>query len=716
MKFKTPKEVFTALQKAGKIKEREEQVKLSTELYETFTKNNHKAFVAESPTGTGKSLAVLVAAALHALQKKECKIVKNGEITNGLYQTTGKTLIATPSWNLQKQYKEEFEKFIEPLFEGKLRLSIIKGQTGYINRAKLINAINEEKNENKKALLKSILTLADGSYGDIEEMVAIKTDLAEIIDEFRINYDDEEPAKQKLYYFDIAKDRAKESDIVITNHAFFCYYNWYRLRSEEREELYNFTTKEKESIVFEIEGIPFYIDAVVVDEAHRLERSLISALSDQLAISTVIKTIWNASENFGKLTKKSIRTQLEGIRKEIDKVSERLIDEVLPITDPNIFQILSPMYRLYELLLQIKQRRDFKNLKTSLKNKIQKIISTFNVIFGLYAKFLTSQYTQGENLRIIHKKIIEEFRHFTDKKIQNLNVLYVKFSPEKRKPSLVIMPPYVKGPAFNIQKIYSSVVLLSGTLRDVNAAILDAQFGRIIDRLGLSNFQVEKKVYKGYNLREMVRLYLYPDIPQPDAANMGIVEEEKYLVKHIANTKEIIRNIIKKSKKTLILTPSHLETRKWGKVLADLDSKTKLFTYTPQNTQSLNSIVSEFEKEKKAVLVTASAWEGVDIEKLNTLIITRIPFRSYLDPLFIARETFRQLKGERKSLNYGYTDNIFETFIQLRQGMGRLIRKETDRGEIHLLDSRVENYKKWKEFFEKTYSVVEVREKEEVGV
>jgi len=602
------------------------------------------------------------------------------------------------------------------LFEGKVRLSIIKGQTGYINRAKIINAINEEKNENKKALLKSILTLADGSYGDIEEMVAIKPDFAEIIDEFRINYDDEEPAKQKLYYFDIAKDRAKESDIVITNHAFFCYYNWYRLRSEEREELYNFTTKEKESIVFEIEGIPFYIDAVVVDEAHRLERSLISALSDQLAISTVIKTIWDASENFGKLTKKSIRTQLEGIRKEIDKVSEKLIDEVLPITDPNIFQILSPMYRLYELLLQIKQRRDFKNLKTSLKNKIQKIISTFNVIFGLYAKFLTSQYTQEENLRKIHKKIIEEFRHFTDKKIQNLNVLYVKFSPEKRKPSLVIMPPYVKGPAFNIQKIYSSIVLLSGTLRDINAKTLDDQFEEIIDRLGVNKFQVKQKVYKGYNLCEMVKLYLYPKISPPDAANMGIIEEEKYLAKHIANTKEIIRDIIKKSKKTLILTPSHLETRKWEKVLADLDSKTKLFTYTPQNTQSLNSIISEFEIEKKAVLVTASAWEGVDIEKLNTLIITRIPFRSYLDPLFIARETFRQLKGEKKSLNYGYTDNIFETFIQLRQGMGRLIRKETDRGEIHLLDSRVENYKKWKEFFEKTYSVVEVREKEEVGV
>jgi len=709
MKFKTPQEVFTTLQKAGKIKEREEQIDLSTEIYKTLMNNNHKAFVAESPTGTGKSLGVLVAAALYAIEKKECKIVRDGEITDSLYQTTGKTLIATPSWSLQKQYREEYEKFIAPLFGDKVKLAIIKGQTGYINRAKLINAISEEKNKEKKDLLKSILTLADKVNGDIEEMVAIKPEFADVITDFRIDYEDEEPQKQKLYYFTIAKNRAKESNIVITNHAFFCHYNWYRLRSDERKKIFDYTIKTEENIAFEVDQLPFFVDAVIVDEAHKLERSMINALSDQIAISTIFKTIEKVTENFGKSTKKSIKTKLNEIKKNLDNASQKLLDDVLPITDVRIANILSPMYELYGLIQQIKSKRDYRNVNEKLKAKIYKILDVFTVIFGLYAKFLMAKIRNGENLRETSKKIIEEFKEQKDRRIDNVNVMYIKFSPEKRKPSIVIMPPYIIGPAFEIQKIYSSVILLSGTLRDLNGKSIDNQFIKITKRLGLDKFDVTKKVYKGYDLRKMVKLYLYTNIPQPDTANFNTVEEEKYLAEHITNTKEIVKNIVTKSKKTLILTPSHLETRKWGKALSDLDSKIKLFTYTPQNTQSLNNIIFEFEKEKKAVLVTASAWEGVDIEGLNTLVITRIPFRSHLDPLLIARETFRQLKRIGK-LNHGYPDNIFETFIQLRQGMGRLIRKESDKGEIHLLDPRInnDNYRNWKEFFEKTYSIVEV--------
>jgi len=71
--------------------------------------------------------------------------------------------------------------------------------------------------------------------------------------------------------------------------------------------------------------------------------------------------------------------------------------------------------------------------------------------------------------------------------------MYVKFSPQKRKPSIVIMPPYIMGPAFEIQKIYSSVILLGGTLRDLNGKSIDGQFLKITKRLGLDKFDVIKK-------------------------------------------------------------------------------------------------------------------------------------------------------------------------------------------------------------------------------
>jgi len=708
MKFANPKQIFQYFVRAGIIKHRDEQIELSESLYNTFLTGNHKALIAESPTGTGKSLAVLVAAALYAQQKKEIKIVKNGEISDGIFESSGKTLISTPTWDLQKQYKEEFEKFITPIFKNKVKLAIIKGQTGYINKGKLINAIKETKDEKQKKQLQRMLEIAEKTNGDIEEMTSENPELSTLIDDYKIRYEDTENEKLKLYYFNKAKEQAKESDIVITNHTFFCYYNWYRMNSEIRESIFEYTTLGEEKFVFEIDALPFLVDVLVIDEAHRLERSMINALSDQIAISTIYKVVEEVIENFGKTSKKRMRAVLESIKKAIEKSSQSFYEEVIPITDNNIEKILMPFHGLYKMIQQIRQKRDYKNIPDNLKNQIFKITEVFNVVFGLYAKFLVSK---GDGLKENYKKIIDEFKHLKSKKINNINVLYVRFSKEKRKPSIVILPPYISGPAFEIQKIYNSVALIGGTLRDLNGKSLEDQFAKITKYLGLTKFNIEMKVFKGYNLRERVNLFLYPDLPHPDITNFNSVEEEKYLAQHIENTKNIVMGIIKKSNKTLIITPSHFETTKWEKVLLAVNKRIEVFSYNSKSAQSLNSVISDFGKTKKAVLVTASVWEGVDISNINSVIITRIPFRSYLDPIFIARETFMQIKGVKNTLNYNFTDNLFETFIQLRQGMGRLIRKETDKGDIHLLDSRIYKYKNWKEFFEKTYNTIEVYEK-----
>lgn len=98
-------------------------------------------------------------------------------------------------------------------------------------------------------------------------------------------------------------------------------------------------------------------------------------------------------------------------------------------------------------------------------------------------------------------------------------------------------------------------------------------------------------------------------------------------------------------------------------------------------------VKTKFLAETDAVLIGAkSFWEGIDIpgERLRLVIITKLPFPYQSDPMILARTNMYggSAKGWR---HVSYVDMM----IELRQGVGRLIRASTDRGVIALLDSRV---------------------------
>ena len=87
------------------------------------------------------------------------------------------------------------------------------------------------------------------------------------------------------------------------------------------------------------------------------------------------------------------------------------------------------------------------------------------------------------------------------------------------------------------------------------------------------------------------------------------------------------------------------------------------------------------------LLGTNSFWQGVDIAgpKLRMLIITKLMFTPPEDPIYKARSS--QLEEMNKNsfleLALPYAN------IMLKQGFGRLIRSETDKGVISILDSRI---------------------------
>ena len=87
------------------------------------------------------------------------------------------------------------------------------------------------------------------------------------------------------------------------------------------------------------------------------------------------------------------------------------------------------------------------------------------------------------------------------------------------------------------------------------------------------------------------------------------------------------------------------------------------------------------------LLGTASFWEGVDVpgEALSVLVIAKLPFQVFTDPLVQGRCELLEAQGRDPFLHYSVPNAI----LRLRQGFGRLIRSKSDRGVVVLCDKRV---------------------------
>jgi len=99
-------------------------------------------------------------------------------------------------------------------------------------------------------------------------------------------------------------------------------------------------------------------------------------------------------------------------------------------------------------------------------------------------------------------------------------------------------------------------------------------------------------------------------------------------------------------------------------------------------------LVARFKEDGNAILfATRGYWEGLDIpgDALALVILDKIPFVPYDDPVIRRQEAQIRARGG----NTFYEVQLAPAILNLRQGAGRLIRSETDRGVIALLDARL---------------------------
>ncbi len=99
-------------------------------------------------------------------------------------------------------------------------------------------------------------------------------------------------------------------------------------------------------------------------------------------------------------------------------------------------------------------------------------------------------------------------------------------------------------------------------------------------------------------------------------------------------------------------------------------------------------LLETFKNDEKSVLfATDSFWEGVDVPgtSLSHVIIVKLPFSVPNDPVFEARSESIQNRGGNPFMELSVPDAV----VHFRQGVGRLIRRSTDRGAVTVLDTRL---------------------------
>src|SRR6202034_2684532 len=107
-----------------------------------------------------------------------------------------------------------------------------------------------------------------------------------------------------------------------------------------------------------------------------------------------------------------------------------------------------------------------------------------------------------------------------------------------------------------------------------------------------------------------------------------------------------------------------------------------------QGTAPREQLLRRFRASGRAVLLgSASFWEGVDVQgsALRLVLIDRLPFASPEDPVVKARIEHLQSQGVSAFKDY----QLPEAVLALKQGVGRLIRSEEDRGVVVVCDPRL---------------------------
>jgi len=638
---------------------RPQQVTMLRSVARALSSGEH--LLVEAGTGTGKSMAYLVPAFAWSEQ--------NGR----------RVVISTNTINLQDQLIHKDIPDLNTALGAHYHAAVLKGRANYLcpRRLAALRRLGPRSPEELRVLAKVLVWLEEGGRGDRGELNLPGPVEGAVWSRLSAEGDDCTPeaclehAGGGCPYYK-ARLQAESAQVVIVNHALL---------------LADIATGSR--------VLPEYRH-LIIDEAHHLEQAVTSALSFHATEADAERALREVGDDASGLLSRLVGVSRAQLTPELATQAAA----VARMVAGQAVECLHGIGRFYtavsSLLTAIREDRDvgpygqqlrltpaIRSLPDwsqveveweSLREPLASIVATLNDLADGLASFSDEGGSLAEDLSLavrnatrslaeiytnLERMVFEPDPHM---------IYWAEVSPVQGRLSLHAAPLEV-GPLVerHLWHEKDAVIMTSATLTAAG------EFDYLRRRLSADEAE-ELALGSPFDFESSTLLYLINDIPEPSDRHGYQLAVERGLV-----------GLCRASRgRTLALFTSYEQLRRTSRAIAEPLAADGILVFEQGEGASRHALLESFRTTDQAVLMgTRSFWEGVDVpgEALSVLAIIRLPFDVPSDPIVAARSEAYESPFNEYSLP--------EAILRFRQGFGRLIRTQSDRGVVVTFDRRI---------------------------